>query len=206
MFEVIGYRQMEINQLETPKPQVARFEWELRDQGDNVVVRGQIIVIGERVELAGWKPATEYWYVTALGAGGAPVRTMLECKEMVSADSAQTLLSKLSPSAAFVAPMVPQPAKLGAEDPVLRQPRLQGHFRTLGTDGTVTEAALWIELDGARLARVDWYWTGTRPLSLFPGGAKVGDRVELKEVRCGESGFPTPSWNRHQSVAALAVT
>lgn len=194
---VIGYRQMEINQLETPKPSVARFEWALEDAAGSVVVRGQILVFGDKAQVAGWQPATEYWFVTALGQGGRPVRTTIECKELVPAEAARPMVSPFSAADGFLAPMVPQPVGLRAGDPVLAQPALHGHFRTESADGrTVTEAALWLALDGARLARVDWYWTGDKPLSLFPGGVKVGQRVELKEVANGAAGFPQIGWNR----------
>lgn len=194
---VIGYRQLEINQLETPKPSVARFEWTMQDASAAVVARGQVLVFGEKTLITGWQPAMEYWYVSAPGAGGQPVRTTLECKELVAAEAAYQMLSTFSAKDGFLAPMVPQPVGLKAGDPVLGQPALQGHFRVTSADGsTTTEAALWLVLEGARLRRVDWYWTGNKPLSLFPGGVKVGDKVELKEVTNGAPGFPQIGWNR----------
>ena len=43
---VIGYRQMEIQQMEVPKPSVARFEWVLWGARDAVIARGPIFVFG----------------------------------------------------------------------------------------------------------------------------------------------------------------
>jgi hypothetical protein len=196
---VIGYRQLEVNQLEIHKPSVARFEWKLLGANQAVVARGEILVFGEQAKVEGWEAGMEYWYVSSLGVAAAPIRFTVECKELVPIDQAKSIIGRHTPQDAFVASMVPEPQRLQAGDPVLSLATVQGQFRA-GTTSAISaaDAALWIELDGHQIKRIDWYWSATTPLSLFPGGAKVGDKVELKQTANGTPGFPQVGWSKSQ--------
>jgi hypothetical protein len=196
---IVGYRQLEINQLEIKKAAVARFEWTMLDAKRAAIAHGECLVIGAGAAVSGWKAGLEYWYVTSASPTAPAEHVAIECVEVIGGADAAAALSKYSAAQAFVATMVPQPQRLLAGDPVLAQATVQGYFGATGStlDGA---AALWLELDGRRIKRLDWYWDGAAPLSLFPGGAKVGDRVELKQVRNGTAGFPQVGWNKCQQV------
>jgi hypothetical protein len=209
--EVVGYRQMEIGgpspgpgakQMEGPKTSVARFEWALWGAGDVLIARGPIFVFGEKVQLAGWAAGREYWYVTELGTQVAAVRFSVECQELVPASLAAPMLSQYSAGDAFVAPMVPPSAPLVPGDAVLSCPSVHGVPRTsaLGTK-LATDAAVNLELDGSRIRRLNWYWSGAQPLSLFPGGAQVGERVDLTLISNGSQGFPQVGWFKCEQAA-----
>lgn len=199
---VIGYRQMEIQQMEVPKPSVGRFEWSLRGAKDVLIARGQIFVFGERVALQGWRGGQEYWYVAALGVSVPVHKFTVECVEQVAADQAGPMLAKYTPAEAFVAPMVPVRQELHPGDAVLGRPSVYGVVPGSSLGGKLSsEAAMSIELDGRRIKRVDWYWSGEAPLSLFPSGAKVGERVELTLISNGSPGFPRVGWSKCEQAA-----
>lgn len=194
---VIGYRQMEIQQMEVPKPSVARFEWVLWGARDAVIARGPIFVFGEKAQLQGWQAGQEYWYVAALGVATPPARFSVECQDQLPVEQAAPMLAPYSPTDAFVAPMVPSPQTLRAGDPVLSRTSLHGVARTAGLGlKLATDAAVNIELDGRSIKRIDWYWSGTEPLSLFPGGAQRGARVDLNRIDNGAPGFPQVGWHK----------
>jgi hypothetical protein len=199
---VIGYRQLELNQLEVKKPVVARFEWSLVGANLALVAKGHIFVLSESAKVPGWEPAMEYWYVSEAKSGVAPVSFTVECAEVVPAASAAALFGEHQPSDAFVATMVPDPQALAAGDPVLAQATVQGRLHSVSHGGaSIIEAAMWMELDGHRIKRLDWYWSGNTPLSLFPGGAAKGDKVELGQTRNGAPGFPKVGWSKARQVA-----
>jgi hypothetical protein len=201
---VIGYRQMELQQMEIPKPSVARFEWVLWGARNAVIARGPIFVFGQKTQLPGWRAEHEYWYVAALGVAAPPERFSVECQDQVPIEQAGLMLAPYSPSNAFVAPMVPSPQTLSAGDPVLQRASMHGVARGNGDgDGLklATDAALYIELDGRAIRRIDWYWSGTEPLSLFPGGAQKGARVDLNRIDNGSPGFPQVGWHKCEQAA-----
>lgn len=199
---VIGYRQMEIQQMEVPKPSVARFEWVLWGARDAVIARGPIFVFGEKAQLQGWQAGQEYWYVAALGVATPTARFSVECQDQVPVEQAAQMLAPYSPTDAFVAPMVPSPQTLRAGDPVLSRTSLHGVARTSGVGlKLATDAAVNIELDGRAIKRIDWYWSGAEPLSLFPGGAQKGARVDLNRIDNGAPGFPQVGWHKCEQAA-----
>ncbi len=195
---VIGYRQMEIQQMEVPKPSVGRFEWSLWGARDVLIAKGQILVFGERVHLAGgWQAGQEYWYVSTLGVSVPVHKFTVMCAEQVAAEEASDMLAPYSPEDAFVAPMVPEAKTLDPGDAVLGRPAVYGVVPGSSLGGKLaSEAAMSLELDGRRIRRVDWYWSGEAPLSLFPSGAKVGERVELTQISNGSPGFPRVGWSK----------
>lgn len=209
---VIGYRQMEvpplrIQQMEVPKPSVGRFTWSLigenAGQKEEVVATGTIFVFGHDVsKLAGWDAGQEYWYVTSRGAAVPPQRFTVECLELVAEDAAGGMLGGFAPTGAFKAAMVPTPTRLGPGDAVLSRSSVHGVLRSsdLGVK-LASDAAVCLELDGQTIKSIDWYWSGSAPLSLFPGGAKVGERVELTQIRRGEAGFPQVGWHKCEQAA-----
>lgn len=199
---VIGYRQMEIQQMEVTKPSVARFEWVLWGARDSVIARGPIFVFGQKAELGEWKPGQEYWYVGALGVAQPPVRFSVECQDQVPVGEADAMLAPYNPSEAFIAPMVPSPDTLVAGDAVLSRTSIHGVVRSSGVGRKLaTDAAVNIELDGRSIKRIDWYWSGTEPLSLFPGGAQKGARVDLDRIDNGAPGFPQVGWHKCEQAA-----
>ncbi|MEZ4364396.1 MAG: hypothetical protein R3B48_29745 [Kofleriaceae bacterium] len=195
---VVGYRQLEVNQLEVPKATVARFAWRLVGEHAALIAAGQTFVFGEGARVAGFQDGMEYWYVEQVGAVANPARFTVECQVLVAAEDAEAMLRAYAPEQAFVASMVPKGSRLLEGDPVLTCASVQGQFG----EGAGANAALWIELEGAKIKRLDWYWDGAKPLSLFPGGAKVGQVVELHEVRNGAVGFPKIGWNKCEQLAA----
>jgi hypothetical protein len=200
---VIGYRQMELAQMEVHKPVVALFEWSLLGANHDLVAKGHIIVLSESAKVPGWEPGMEYWYVSQVGTAVAPVSVTVECMEVVPAAAAAAIFGKHRPSDAFVATMVPEPQALDANDPVLAQATVQGLLQSVSRDSaTIIEAAMWMELDGHRIKRLEWYWSGSTPLSLFPGGASKGDKVELGQTRNGAPGFPKVGWSKGRQVAS----
>lgn len=199
---VIGYRQMEIQQMEVPKPSVGRFEWVLWGARDAVIARGPIFVFGEKAGLGTWRPGQEYWYVAALGVALPPQRFSVECQDQIPVGEAGPMLAPYDPSEAFVAPMVPSPQTLGPNDAVLSRSSVHGVVRSSGVGlKLATDAAVNIELDGRSIRRIDWYWSGTEPLSLFPGGAKKGARVDLNRIDNGAPGFPQVGWHKCEQAA-----
>jgi hypothetical protein len=199
---VIGYRQMEIQQMEVPKPSVARFEWVLWGAKDAVIARGPILVFGAKTQLPGWQAGQEYWYVAARGVAATPVRFSVECQDQVPLDRATSMLEPYAPAEAFVAPMVPAAVPLGPGDAVLSRSAVHGVVRTSSAGlKLATDAAVNIELDGRRIKRIDWYWSGTEPLSLFPGGAQKGARIDLNRINNGAPGFPQVGWHKCEQAA-----
>lgn len=205
---VIGYRQLEIpqvriQQLEVPKPSVGRFKWSLVGDKDAIVAAGVIFVFGNEVaKLSGWESGQEYWYVSKLGIPAQPQRFIVECTELVAEEQAPALLSGYSPSGAFKAAMVPTAQQLMHGDAVLSRSSVHGVLRTSDLGAKLAlDAAVCLELDGHAIKSLDWYWSGPSSLSLFPGGAKVGERVELTLIRKGEAGFPQVGWNKCEQAA-----
>ena len=209
--EVVGYRQMEIGgpspgpgakQMEGPKTSVARFEWALWGANDVLIAKGPIFVFGEAVQLTGWAAGREYWYVTEQGASVAAVRFSVECKELVQAAQAAPMLAPYLGVHAFVAPMVPPATALDPDDEVLNTPSVHGVHRASSAGVRLaTDAAVRLELEGPRIKQLNWYWSGPQPLSLFPGGAQVGDRVDLTLISNGSQGFPQVGWFKCEQAA-----
>jgi hypothetical protein len=198
---------LRVQQMEVPKPSVGRFKWSLvgenAGQKDEVVATGTIFVFGHDVsKLAGWEAGQEYWYVTSRGVAVTPQRFVVECLELVTEDRADTMLAGFAPTSAFKAAMVPRAERLGADDAVLSRSSVHGVRRSsdLGVK-LASDAAVCLKLEGTTIKNLDWYWSGAAPLSLFPGGAKVGERVELTQIRRGEAGFPQVGWHKCEQAA-----
>jgi hypothetical protein len=192
-----------IQQMEVPKPSVGRFKWSLLADKDVVVATGTIFVFGQDVsKLKGWDAGQEYWYVSTLGVAALPVRFVVECLELVGEDQADVMLAGHAPTHGFRAAMVPTAQRLDANDAVLTRSSVHGVLRTsdLGVK-LANDAAVCLELDGHTIKSLDWYWSGPAPLSLFPGGAKVGEQVELTLIRRGEAGFPQVGWLKCEQAA-----